>query len=587
VTEGAPGLVELSIRSIGVIQSAELRPGPGLTVITGETGAGKTMVLTGLALVLGGATDPALIREGEAQAFADGRFVVADPDVLERVGEAGGVVDEDGTVLMSRTLAAGRSRAHLGGRSVPAAVLAELGSRLVAVHGQDDQHRLLRPAEQRAALDRFGGDRLGSALAAYRAVFERLIAVRRELAEVVAQQRERALEAEDLAAAVAEIDRVAPQPEEESTLRTESQRLAHLDDIVREVTAARDGLGGHDVAAAAGHLARAAERDPILAELRERAERTAAEWADIGVDLAAYLADLPADPGRADEVEQRRAMLSDLRRRVERTGAWPELTVDLAAWREAAERRLAELGDDESLVATLTAQVRELTQEAGARAGDLSGERRAAALRLGEAITEELSALAMSSARVEIAIAARAAGSGDIDLPVAGEAHGADRHGLDTVEFLLAGRDGATLRPVAKSASGGERSRVMLALEVALAGLDPVPTFVFDEVDAGVGGKAAVEVGHRLALLARHAQVIVVTHLAQVAAFADRHLVVRPGAVTASSIEHVEGEDRLTELARMLSGLEDSQTATAHASELLELAAARSAGRSRTRARRR
>ena len=575
------GLVELSLRSVGVIESAELALGPGLTVITGETGAGKTMVLTGLSLVLGGSSDAGLVREGADQAVVEGRFAVRQPEVLRMTEEAGGTLDEDGTLLLSRTVAAGgRSRAHLGGRTVPAALLADAGAYLVAVHGQDDQHRLLRPAEQRRALDRFGGDAVARALAAYRDVFDRLLDVRSRLRDVVAHERERAREAEELSAAIAELDRVRPRTGEDEELRAESARLAHLDEIVREATAARQAIDGADPAVVAAHLARAAERDPELSDLRGRAERAVAEWSELAVDLAGYLADLPADPGRADEVEQRRATLGDLRRHLHRTGAWPELVDDAATWGESARERLGELGDDAALISTLQEQVDSLSVEVAACAHALSHERRGAAERLAEAMTGELAALAMPNARVDVRVLPRESGSGELDVTVEGDVRGVDRHGGDIVEFGLAAREGAPSRPLAKAASGGERSRIMLALEVTLAGLDPVPTFIFDEVDAGIGGKAAVEVGHRLALLAQTAQVVVVTHLAQVAAFADRHVVVRPGAVTASSLAVVEDDERLTELARMLSGLEDSGTATAHAAELLEVARERSAGRS-------
>ncbi|MEK9810006.1 MAG: AAA family ATPase, partial [Candidatus Nanopelagicales bacterium] len=504
------GLVELSLRSVGVIESAELSLGPGLTVITGETGAGKTMVLTGLSLVLGGPSDAGLVREGADQAVVEGRFAVREPEVLRITDEAGATLDEDGTLLLSRTLAAGgRSRAHLGGRTVPAALLADVGAYLVAVHGQDDQHRLLRPAEQRRALDRFGGDPLARALAAYRGVFDRLLDVRSRLDDVVAHERERAREAEELSAAIAELDRVRPRTGEDDELRADSARLAHLDEIVREATAARQVIDGVDPAVVAAHLARAAERDPDLSDLRDRAERAAAEWSELAVDLAGYLTDLPADPGRADEVEQRRATLGDLRRHLQRTGAWPELV------------------DDAALISSLEEQLDSLSVELAACAQALSHERRGAAERLAEAITAELAALAMPNARIDVRVLPREVGSGEFDVTVDGELRGVDRHGGDIVEFGLAPREGAAARPLAKAASGGERSRIMLALEVTLAGLDPVPTFIFDEVDAGIGGKAAVEVGHRLALLAQTAQVVVVTHLAQVAAFADRHVVVR------------------------------------------------------------
>lgn len=586
------GLVELSIRGVGVIDTAAWEWGPGLTVITGETGSGKTMVLTGLSLVLGGASDAGLVRSGHDSAVVEGRFHVDDPVVAELVAEAGGELDEDGSVVLARSVAAaGRSRAHLGGRTVPAATLAQLGARLVAVHGQDDQHRLQRPSQQRAALDRYGGTDVETARAAYRRAFDELAEVARERDDVVAHAAERAREAASLRESLEAIDRVAPVPGEEESLRAEAGRLAHVDEILRLVMSAHDSLVADEGSATAAlgastaAVARAAERDGTLDALSERLGQLSTDAVDLAAEISRYLDRLDADPGRLDAVEDRRGALGDLRRRLERTGAWPELAADPAAWREAAETRLGALGDDAALVAVLDARVMALQEEAGAHAGQLSRARSAAAERLADAVTAELAALAMGSTRLVVAVRRRAPGTADLDLEVEGVASGADRHGVDEIEFLLVTRDAPEGRPLARSASGGERSRVMLALEVVFAGMDPVPTFVFDEVDAGVGGKAAIEVGHRLALLARSAQVIVVTHLAQVAAFADRHVVVRPGTVTAASISYAEGADRVTELARMLGGQEDSATAAAHAEELLALAADRlAAGRSRKRA---
>ncbi len=589
------GLVELSIRGVGVIDAAEWEWGPGLTVITGETGSGKTMVLTGLALVLGGASDSGLVRAGHDSAVVEARFHVDDPAVADLVADAGGDVDEDGSVVLTRSVAvAGRSRAHLGGRTVPAATLAELGARLVVVHGQDDQHRLLRPSQQRAALDRFGGPEVESARQEFRRIYDELVEVLWERAEVLAHAQDRASEAAVLRDSIDAIDRVAPVLGEEDALRAEAGRLAHVDEIMRWVLSAREALAADEgsaiaaLATASAALSRAAERDPSLDAIRAQAERLSAESVDLASDLSRYLEGLDADPGRLDAVEGRRGALGDLRRRLERAGAWPEFIGDPAAWREAAAVRLEALGDDAGLVAALDARVAALRSECGKHAGDLSRARAVAAERLASAVSEELAALAMGSTRLVVDVRRREPGGSDIDLEVDGRSCGADRHGVDDIAFLLVTRDAPEGRPLAKSASGGERSRVMLALEVVFAGLDPVPTFVFDEVDAGVGGKAAIEVGHRLALLARTAQVIVVTHLAQVAAFADQHVVVRPGPVTAASICYAVGGDRVSELARMLGGQEDSATAAAHAEELLALAAGRlAAGRSRSRGSRR
>jgi len=591
----ARGLLELRIQGVGVIDAAEWTLGPGLTVITGETGAGKTMILTGLSLVLGGPSDPGLVRHGHLSAVVEGRFHSVDPEVTALLAESGGEADEDGSILLTRSVAsAGRSRAHLGGRTVPAATLERLGTRLVAVHGQNDQHRLLRPAQQRAALDRFGGHDLEGHREAYGAAFEEYIAISRQRDDVVAHARERSREAEVLAAEVDAIDRTAPQAAEEEELRAEAGRLAHVDEIARSVMSARETLVADEGSALAAlgevevALARASERDPDMRLAHDRASHLAAEVVDLGSELGRYLELLEGDPGRLDWVEERRAVLGDLRRRLERSGLWPDLVADPAAWREQAAARLTRLCDDTTLVAELDARLRVIRDDLARHAEALSAARAEAAGRLAAAVTAELGALAMADTRLVVDVRRRDPGATEVDIRIGDAVHGADRHGIDEVEFLLATRDAPQGRPITRGASGGERSRLMLALEVAFAGLDAVPTFVFDEVDAGVGGKAAVEVGYRLALLARTAQVIVVTHLAQVAAFADHHVVVRPGPVTAASVARVDGADRVTELARMLAGQEESATGAAHAEELLGLARDRlAAGRSRGRTSRR
>lgn len=577
-------ILGLAIRGLGVIDDAEIELGPGLTVVTGETGAGKTMVLTGLDLLLGGRTDSGLVRTGHPAALAEGRFAPDGPDraaLDSLVDEAGGSFDEDGSLLLARTISAeGRSRAHLGGRSVPAASLAAVGRALVAVHGQDDQHRLLHGGQQRTALDRFGGPELTAALDAYRATFAELVNVQATLRDVVDHARERARERDDLTDLLTLVANVDPQPGEEDALRAESDRLSHADELLQAAVTARDAISTDsvDTTSPSAHralaaLARAADRDPVLAATRDRLARVQEELDDIALDLARYVESLDADPGRLGYVEERRATLAGLRRRLERDAPEAQAWADLAAWRVDASARLAELGDDDALLADLRAREAALIAQAGAAASALSTLRSVAAARLGEAVTAELAALAMPKARLIVDVRRRGE-RGEVVLDVDGSPVAADRHGVDDVEFLLIAREAAPPRPLGKGASGGERSRIMLALEVVFAGIDPLPTFVFDEVDAGVGGKAAVEVGRRLARLARASQVIVVTHLPQVAAFATRHLVVRPGtAVTSSCVTEVQGEERARELARMLAGLEDSATAVAHAEELLAVAA--------------
>ena len=577
-------IVGLAIRGLGVIDDAEIELGPGLTAITGETGAGKTMVLTGLSLLLGERTDSGTIGPAHDTAVAEGTFVVGDdvrPAIDAMLEDSGGRWDADGSLIVARTVSReGRSRSHLGGRSVPAATLADVGRLLVAVHGQDDQHRLLHAHHQRQALDRFAGHDLTRAAEDYREAYAALVDIDARLRDIIENARERAREAEDLRDTLALIESVAPQSGEEEALRVESERLAHLDDLVQAAALARDALtqaadvgAAGLVAQAEAALARVCDRDPQLNEAHERMVRANAELDDLALEMSRYLADLEADPARAAYVEERRAALAGLRRRLERVV--PE-GADLGSWREQAQARLADLSDDEQLLATLRADRAVGATRAGALAIRLSGLRQGAAEALAARVTAELAELAMPSARLVVDVRRRA--RGDVHVVIDDAEHPADRHGIDEVEFLLVPRDGVPARSLAKAASGGERSRIMLALEVVFGDCDPVPTFVFDEVDAGVGGKAAVEVGRRLARLARSCQVLVVTHLPQVAAFADRHLVVRPGeSVTSSSLVEVSGDERDRELARMLAGLEESASAMEHARELRALAGAEAA----------
>ena len=581
---------EIRIRGLGVIDDAVLEPHPGFTVVTGETGAGKTMVLTGLALLLGGRADAAVVRGDRAE--VEGRIGAAAGSVVDRVLDAGGDLD-DGTLLLARTVAAeGRSRAFLGGRSVPVSVLAELADELVAVHGQSDQQRLLAPSRQRAALDRYAGDAVAVPLAAYRERFERLREVERLLAEISTHVRERAQEADLLRHGLGEVEAVAPEPSEAESLAVEAERLSHAEALREAAARAHEALrtDGDDLDAlallAAARRSLDAERhhDPELGAFADRIADAVAALDDVAAGLASYADGVEADPARLEAVQERRAALAGLTRKY---GA----TIDeVLAWAEASSRRLLELdGDDERLVA-LEAERAALRDELARLAEQVSRARGAAGGTFGAAVTAELTALAMPHAVVSVAL--RSAESRDgLDVGGTGRPVAFGPSGVDEVEILLVPHAGAPARPIAKGASGGELSRVMLAVEVVLAGTDPVPTLVFDEVDAGVGGKAAVEVGRRLARLARSSQVLVVTHLPQVAAFADRQVVVEKsddGRVTASQLRAVDDAERVRELARMLAGLEGSEHAAAHAQELLDLAASdREVGTTAPRARRR
>lgn len=570
----------LHIENLGVIASADLELSPGLTVITGETGAGKTMVLSSLAMLLGAAGDPALIRTGAERAVVEGELSVAPGGAAaQRAAEAGASV-EDGVLIITRVLpSTGRARAHLGGRTVPRAVLREIGAELVTVHGQADQGRLRSPARQRTVVDEAGGPQHAALLDTYRAAFYAARQADEDLATWQETAGAREAEAAVLRAELDRIEALSPERGEDEALRAEAIRRTNVEDL-REAAAEAHALsaGEEETASVTGMLERArrsldqaAVHDPVLGGWAERLGEASYLVSDVAAELGGYLADLDADPERLAQVHQRRAELSELAR--------SHGSVDAAlAWAQEASARLVDLEAPEDTAERLQAAVAQAQQQLQATATELSASREVIARRLETAVDAELHGLAMSGAHLEVRLTPR---------------EGPGPHGSEDVELLLSAHRGAPLRPLGQGASGGELSRVMLALEVALAqstrltGGPPSskdvawaehperPTFVFDEVDAGVGGRAALEVGRRLARLAENVQVVVVTHLAQVAAFAERHLVVAKHSgehETVTEVHAVEEGERARELARMLSGHEESDTALRHAAELIEQA---------------
>ncbi len=573
-------LEEIRIGSLGVIESSTLELGPGLTVITGETGAGKTMLVTALGLLLGGRADTGTVRTGAKAARVEGLVRVTDlPWFASAVEEAGGSVEDDHVVLARNVSAEGRSRAFAGGATVPVSVLADLAVPLVAVHGQADQHRLLSPRTQREAVDRFAGEDVQRPLTRYVELRARLLEVEAELVVVTSAARERAREADLLRFGLDEIAEVAPLPGEDTELAAEEARLGSADTLRSAAEQAREALSseqGEPDALAAAAAARSAlesvrEHDGEAGELADRLAELTYLLSDLAADVASYASRLESDPARMATVSERRASLTALTRK------YGDTISDVLAWAEQSAARLLDLDDTDGRIERLRTEAAGLRVDLAAAASALTRARVAAAKALGAQVSEELTQLAMPDARLTVEVRQHEV---DADSPGAlrigkqwlrfGTA------GVDEVELRLAANTGSPARPLAKGASGGELSRVMLAVEVALAGTSPVPTFVFDEVDAGVGGRAAVEIGRRLAELAKSAQVLVVTHLPQVAAYADRHVVVEKssdGSVTTSGLTVLEPDARERELSRMFAGLDSSDTGLAHARELLESAA--------------
>jgi DNA repair protein RecN (Recombination protein N) len=584
-------LSEIRIESLGAISVATAEFDQGLTVLTGETGTGKTMVVTGLHLLGGARADATRVRSGADRAIVEGRFTTVDLDekAAQRIDElldaSGAERDEDGSVIALRSVSrAGPSRAYLGGRSVPAKSLSGFTTELLTLHGQNDQLRLMRPDEQRGALDRFAD--VGSRLERYRKLRDEWQSARRDLVDRNNRARELAQEADRLKFALREIDTVDPAPGEDDALIADIRRLSELDALREAAAGARAALSGsgEDAAdtmaeptSAADRLARAktaleSTDDATLRGLADQLSEALTVVGDAARELGGYLDELPADASALDAKLARQAELRTLTRKY-------AADIDgVLQWARESRDRLAHLDVSEEALAGLQRRVDELAGKLADAAVELSKARSQAAKRLAKAVTSELSGLAMVDAEFTITVTSLRANDDDpaaLTLRSGARVHvGGD--GVDQVEFGFAAHRGMAILPLAKSASGGELSRVMLALEVVLA-TSPTQmaatTMVFDEVDAGVGGRAAVQIGRRLSRLARTRQVIVVTHLPQVAAYADVHLMVdSTGPDGTSGVHRLEGDDRVAELARMLAGLGDSDTGRAHARELLEAA---------------
>ncbi|MBA4021161.1 MAG: DNA repair protein RecN [Gordonia sp.] len=582
-------LEEISISGLGVIDKAGAEFHEGLTVLTGETGAGKTMVVTSLHLLSGARADAGRVRSGQSRAVVEGRFRATGAEAAEVLDSSGAELDEDGTVIAVRTVNAdGRSRAHLGGRSVPVGLLGQFTSGQLAIHGQNDQLRLLRSEHQLDALDRFSAEAITKPLKAYREARERWITLADQLRDRQANSREIAQESDRLKFGLDEIDKVAPQPREDEELAATVRRLSDLETIRTAAVSALDAVTGAgpdaDVASGTSVLdglgaARTmleTQADDTLRALLPRIEEALTVVGDIGEELSSFVSGLPVDAAELQQLLHRQAELKSLVRKYA-----PDID-GVIGWADSARSRLAEIGDSSESLDELAVRVGAARDDVAVAAVKLTKVRVKAAKSLASKVSSELTGLAMGDAQLEVSVVPDESSDSDRrGIDIDGRQLHAGSHGVDKVEFGLIAHAGAQARPIAKSASGGELSRVMLALEVVLAGPGGGSTMVFDEVDAGVGGRAAVEIGRRLAKLARAHQVIVVTHLPQVAAFADNHLLIgkqtssgkssKSSRVT-SSVEVLDRDERVAELARMLAGLGDSDTGRAHAEELLSTA---------------
>jgi DNA repair protein RecN (Recombination protein N) len=566
-------LRELTIRNLGVIDTAEIEFKSGLTVLTGETGAGKTMVLTALNLILGGKSDSDFVRSGQERLIVSGKFEIGEALSLI-VEDAGGIVEENEVIINRSVTNQGKSKISLGGAVSSATQVSEMAQELVEIHAQASSARLSKGSVQLELLDSFAGHE--SLVSDYSTDFEEHLNLRKRVAELERQLSVRDLEIAKLEAIVKDFERVKPQPGEIAELENEINKLGAVEELNSGIIQALATINSEENSAlsALGLSKKILEnlkgKDSALDSFIEDQSESIYGLVEVTGKIERYLSGLEADPARFDFLQLRKSELLGLVKKYG-TGSDREIAYEnLLAEADEASSRLADLQGGDLRLEELKSQSKEKFKELRSSAKKLSASRTTFAGKLSEAITKELALLAMANAKLIVSVL-------QSDET---ESKNYSASGLDEVSFLFTSHSDGKPLPLAKGASGGELSRVMLAVEVVLAKNSPVGTYIFDEVDAGVGGKAAVEVGKRLALLAKNSQVIVVTHLAQVATWADNHLVVtksESGSVTQSNIIEVTGSERRKEIARLLSGQDESISAQEHAGELLDMVAKASA----------
>jgi DNA repair protein RecN (Recombination protein N) len=545
----------LTIRNIGVISSAELELSPGLTALTGETGAGKTMVLTALGLLMGDRADATMVRTGEKQLFVEGRIHGLKDELAGKLEELGAVL-EDGELLVNRSVSSdGRSRAAVSGASIPISQLSEVFEKLITVHGQSDQLRLRSPSAQRDALDAFSKE-VATAHLSYLQVYRQYRELEARLERMRSASQADQYRIDRLKEQLLLIEKLDPQPGEIDALAQQIERLSNVESLRESAAKSHDALSSDEQLAASelvgiSRKALESQSDPVLQDVYKRLTEVGALISEVAIDLSSFLASLEADPEKLNQLLSRRAELISLERAL---GKGIEELLDALPSMQA---ELLDLDSSDEQIEKLEIQLEATLSQLAAAANALTQSRTAAAAEVSVRVSEELTQLAMGGASFEVRIS-----------PLSDY----EQSGNDRVEFMLAAHPGAEPRPLSKGTSGGELSRIMLALELVLASENTLPTMIFDEVDAGVGGHAAVELAKRLKKLSETTQVIVVTHLAQVAALADHQIRVSKdqfGAITMTSVTELTDQEREIEIARMLSGNPDSESALIHAKELL------------------
>jgi len=562
---GKSSLEEISIRSLGVIESSNIEFKPGLTVLTGETGAGKTMVLTALGLVLGSKSDSDLVRAGQERAIVTGKFAVP-KDLATQIIDAGGEIEEESVVISRTVSTAGKSRVLVGGVVSSAAAVSSFASSLVEIHAQSSSSKLTKPGVARELLDRFAG----IDLSAYQQTFDQYQQMLRRINELKEQLSQADRQIAELSELADEFAKLNPKSGELVEIENEIAKLGSVEVLNQAVSTALNLFENEDLSAVnmlqqiRKSLDQVTGKDKQLDAITERYTESLLNLQDISSDLSSYLSQLEADPNRFEKLQDRKASLNSLLKRYgkgsDKEAAFEQLLID----GKSAKERIADLSGGDQRVAELQKEAELIFKQLQEQGLALSKLRKVNGEKLSSQVTDEVRSLSMPNASFVIEQTV-----GDVK-----NSKSFTSNGIDEISILFSAHSGGTPLALNKVASGGELSRVMLALEVVIAEAEPIGTYIFDEVDAGVGGKAAIEVGRRLSKLSKSAQVIVITHLAQVAAWADNHLVVKKsenGLVTQSDVMEVRATERKIEIARMLSGQEDSQTAQEHAGELLAI----------------
>jgi len=565
-------LEEISIRNLGIIDSSSLELSKGLNVLTGETGAGKTMILTALSLLLGSKSDSALVRHGSERLVASATFSI--PESLRATIEDRGGFIEDGSIILSRTVNNdGKSKATASGTTVTASALSEITEPLIAIHGQSANSHIVKSARQRELLDLFAGVPLHQKLTIYLEIFQQYNELKAKLKSLLSHASERDSQIASLEALTQQWSSLKPVRDEYAAIEDEIRKLASVEDLGVAAAGALQALGDEDSGALTvlgtvrKFLENAKEKDPALDEISSSIAESFFLIDDAHGSLASYLASLEADPKRLDFLNERKATIASFVKKWGGAGSVDEEMALIAIRVKNAKETIADLSGGQERISAIEKELFDIKAQLLVAAQEVSSERVKAAKNLSALVTKEISALSMPHTIFHADVLT-------VDYTGALKESDFTTTGCDEVTMSIQGHRDAPKVGLGKGASGGEMSRIMLALEVVIAASAPVGTYIFDEVDAGVGGKAAIEVGRRLHALSQHAQVIVVTHLPQVAAWADRHFVVAKdsdGQIVASGVTELTDQGRVGEIARMLAGLDESLSAQEHASELLAL----------------